>query len=159
MIMRPVRILVAIERGIGAELSVEFSLERRGGELRRQCALQLSRYKLSDPGGLKDARADARVQLLQRVDGHAASEPRRDDRSGRGPADEIEIVTEERLVAEPRLDQGLDGLKKLEGENPSDAAAVESKDPLWRHLRIEVLLLGERQRSPLMNLGKKFAFK
>ena len=88
---------VAVERRVRAELLVQFLLEGPGWELRRERSLKRLREPLCDEPGLEDARADTRVELLQRVDRHAARKSRRDDRSGRRAADEIEIIAKKKV--------------------------------------------------------------
>src|SRR6185437_11224031 len=137
--------LVAVERRVRAKLSIEFRLEWLGGELGGEFSLQRLRQELAESARLEHVAAHLLLQILQRVDRHAAGEACGDDRPSRGPADQIEIVAETGLVAEPRLDQGLHGLQELEGQNPSDAAAVERENAFWRARGIEMLSLGERQ--------------
>jgi hypothetical protein len=137
--------LVTIECRLRAELSVEFDLKRLGWKLGRELSLQRVGKELAEPSRLKDVRADAQVKRVQRVDSHAASEPRRDDRSGRGSADEIEIIANQRVVAEPLFDQGLYRLKELERENAPNAPAVERENAFRPGVGIEMLSLCERQ--------------
>ena len=130
MIMRPVQDLVAIERGVRAELRCRVR-PAAAGVWKLRATPRSFRRNLR-PLWHEDLRAKAVVERLESLDRHAAGEAGGDDRAGRRAADEIEIVAEQRSCrSEPRSEQGLDGLEKFERENAPDAAAVERKNALW----------------------------
>ena len=115
MIMRPVRIL-SLSSIVSAPSCLSSSAcSGSDGNFGASVPCSETGRNLPKPSGLKTLDTDVQVQLLQRVDRHAASEPRGDDRSGRSSADEIEIVAEQRTVAEPLFDRGLYDLEKLKG--------------------------------------------
>ena len=140
--------LLAVERRVRAKLLVELPLQRLGGELGCQLSLERLWKELCQTTGLEDARADVSVELPQCVDRHATSDARRDDRSGRCAADEVEIVAEQRVVPEALFDQRFDDLQELQREDSSDAAAVEGENALGALGGIEMVLFQESHAHP-----------
>ena len=146
--MRPVRIL-SLSSVVSAPSCLSSSrCSGSEGNLGANLPWNEFRKELCQTAGLEDARADVSVQLLQRVDRHAAGEARRDDRSGRSAADEVEIVAEQRVVPEALLDQGLNDLQELQRQDSSDAAAVEGENALRALGGIEMVLFRKTHAHP-----------
>src|SRR5204863_8443747 len=65
------------------------------------------------------------------LDGETERQRARDDRAGRGAADEIEPVAEMDLLAEALAQDRLDPLEEGHRDGAAYAAAVERQQPLW----------------------------
>ena len=139
---------VAVERGVRAERLVKLGLERRGRELGREFAPKRLGQGSRDEVRLEHARAHADIERLQVVDRHSRGQPRRDDRSGRRAADQVEVVREQGRLAEPLLHHGLDDLQVLKGQDAANAAPVQGEDALGGAGGVEVLLLGDGHPAP-----------
>ena len=98
---------------------------------------------LTPEAASKNALANLIVKRLELIDGHAAGEAGGDDGSGRGPADEIEIVAEQQiLVAITIPELRFDDREKFEREHAANAAAIERENAFRKRIRSKMLFFG-----------------
>jgi hypothetical protein len=112
---------LAAEIAILAERVLDLATQRRRVELRLQPQHPPSRAPEHDRGEIEIEALD----VLHRV---AHRERGRNDRAGRGAADEIEIVAEPHLLLEVLGQHLLDLLEEGDRDRAAYAAAVECKD-------------------------------
>jgi len=137
---------VAVERCICPELRVERFLQWSGFELWRQ---QPEPPEL----GLENIRPDPGVELLELLHRHSTGQTGRNDRPGRCPADEIEVVAEQEVrVVESPPELAFHNFKVFEGKNAANPTAIKGQYPLWSIRRVQMLLLG--LRHPTLPGGK-----
>ena len=87
---------------------------------------------------LKDRVAELVIELVDALHRPADGERAGDDGTGRGSADQIEVVGEHRrVVAGVVADELLNPRQELQGENAPDPSAVEGEDTFRSRVRID----------------------
>ena len=114
------------------------------GLLHRLCRELGPQQALAKEARLEDRVPELAIELLDALHRPAERERGGDDGTGRGSADQIEVVGEHRLVVAGALaDELLDPPQELHGENATDSAAVEGEDALRpgsEQVRVQVFL-------------------
>jgi hypothetical protein len=70
-------------------MPIELRLKRLRGDRGNQLFLERIRKEITESPLPEHAGPDVPTEILQRADRHAAGESSRDDRAGRGPANEV----------------------------------------------------------------------